>query len=249
MAKVRSPNYPNVPLGAALEAVRPAFKKENRNKMSRSVLAGHMGYTSLNGRALGKIGAVRAYGLIEGSGDELRISDDAVAALNAPLEIDRKPALARMALKPTLFQELRKEFPNSLPSEENLRFSLVKRGFTADAAGKAAKSFLASLRLAEGVPDDYNPVDDGDDGDEIPENEPNPPPPPPPPRNEKRVTVMEGERELTTGMLAKDANFRLIVSGKIGVREIERLIKKLELDKEILAEQDDEMPSTDEMLK
>ena len=54
------------------------------------------------------------------------------------------------------------------------------------------------------------------------------------------VKVMEGERELTTGMLAKDANFRLIVSGKIGVKEIERLIKKLELDKEILAEQDDE---------
>ncbi len=25
MAKVRSPNYPNIPLGAALEALRPAF--------------------------------------------------------------------------------------------------------------------------------------------------------------------------------------------------------------------------------
>jgi hypothetical protein len=30
------------------------------------------------------------------------------------------------------------------------------------------------------------------------------------------------------------------VSGQIGVKEIERLIKKLELDKEILAEQQDE---------
>lgn len=51
---------------------------------------------------------------------------------------------------------------------------------------------------------------------------------------------MDGERELMTGLLSKDANFRLIVTGRIGVREIERLIKKLELDKEILAEQDDE---------
>jgi hypothetical protein len=41
----------------------------------------------------------------------------------------------------------------------------------------------------------------------------------------------------TTGLLSKDANFRLIVSGHVGVKEIERLIKKLELDKEILAEQ------------
>jgi hypothetical protein len=53
------------------------------------------------------------------------------------------------------------------------------------------------------------------------------------------VKVMTGERELTKGILAKDASFRLIVSGNIGVKEIERLIKKLELDKEILAEQDE----------
>ena len=51
---------------------------------------------------------------------------------------------------------------------------------------------------------------------------------------------MTGERELTKGILAKDSSFRLIVSGNIGVKEIERLIKKLELDKEILADHDDD---------
>jgi hypothetical protein len=51
---------------------------------------------------------------------------------------------------------------------------------------------------------------------------------------------MAGERELTTGLLAKDASFRLIVTGKIGVKEIERLIQKLEIDKEILADQAEE---------
>ena len=49
---------------------------------------------------------------------------------------------------------------------------------------------------------------------------------------------MAGERELTTGLLSKESNFRLIVSGPIGVKEIERLIQKLELDKEILADPD-----------
>ena len=51
-----------------------------------------------------------------------------------------------------------------------------------------------------------------------------------------KVNLMAGERELTTGLLAKEASFRLVVSGKIGVKEIERLIQKLEIDKEILAE-------------
>jgi hypothetical protein len=47
---------------------------------------------------------------------------------------------------------------------------------------------------------------------------------------------MENERELTTGLLSKDASFRLIVNGPVGVREIDRLIRKLEIDKEILAD-------------
>ena len=49
-----------------------------------------------------------------------------------------------------------------------------------------------------------------------------------------------GERELTAGLLSKGASFRLIVSGQIGVKELERLISKLEIDKEILAETDDD---------
>jgi hypothetical protein len=46
-------------------------------------------------------------------------------------------------------------------------------------------------------------------------------------------------RLLRPTALSKEASFRLLVSGNIGVKEIERLIKKLELDKEILADQDD----------
>jgi hypothetical protein len=73
-----------------------------------------------------------------------------------------------------------------------------------------------------------------EDDDEPPAKVPPPVKPLPPARE---MAVMEGERDLTTGLLAKDASFRLIVSGTIGVREIERLIRKLELDKEILADE------------
>lgn len=52
------------------------------------------------------------------------------------------------------------------------------------------------------------------------------------------------DREFMSGVLAKDASFRLIVRGNIGAKEIERLIEKLEIDRQILAEQDDdEQPS------
>ena len=39
--------------------------------------------------------------------------------------------------------------------------------------------------------------------------------------------LASGERELTTGLLSKSASFRLIVSGEVGVKEINRLIAKL----------------------
>lgn len=156
MAKSRSPNYPTLDLNTALEAIRPVFKGENRNKFSRIVLAQHLGYTSLNGRALSKIGAVRAFGLIEGSGDDLRLSEDAITALMAPEQSpERVEALERSALKPTLFQELRQEF-QGLPSENNLRFWLIKRHFTPEAASKATETFLATFRLVGGSDGEYN---------------------------------------------------------------------------------------------
>ena len=54
--------------------------------------------------------------------------------------------------------------------------------------------------------------------------------------------MVAGERELTTGLLSKSASFRLIVNGDVGVKEIERLIAKLQLDKEILADPDSSFP-------
>jgi hypothetical protein len=236
MAKVRSPNFPNLDLGAALSIARKAFDKDHRNKMSRDALSKHLGHESLSGSALMKIGALRAYGLVEGSGEELRISDDAVTAMMAPqASPERSHALHRLFLKPALFQEIAKNFP-TIVSVDNLRYWLVKRDFTAEAAAKAAKAYLESYRLVKGEITAYNPaLTEEEENDQNNENEDFDPPPPPPP-NPGKVKIMQGERELTTGLLSKDASFRLIVTGQVGEKEIERLIKKLELDKEILAE-------------
>ena len=154
MAKVRSPNYPQLDLGAALVAVRKAYDKDHRNKMSQTALAKHLGHESLSGPAYTKIGALRAFGLVEGTGDELRVTDDAVTVLMAPGGPERSEALKRLALKPGLFQEIQKAFA-TLPSPENLEFWLIKRNYTPTAAKIATKSYLASMRLAAGETEEY----------------------------------------------------------------------------------------------
>jgi len=216
MAKVRSPNYPSMSLGPALEAVRPVYQSENRNKMARAVLAKHLGYSSLNGRALGKIGAVRAYGLIEGSGDDLRVSDDAVKALMAPAgSSERTGALARLASRPALFQDLNKEFPDTMPSLENIKYALVKRQFTADAAEKAAKSYLATMNLVSGIPDAYSAPDEDDGADEGD--------PPPPPRPPGQVKIMAGERVVFTEENTPQQYLKLVACGEVDDTLLEAL--------------------------
>lgn len=70
------------------------------------------------------------------------------------------------------------------------------------------------------------------------------PPTPPKPQaapelRRPELALTAGERELSSGMLAAGASFRLLVKGRVGVREIERLIRKLELDRDILADEEE----------
>jgi hypothetical protein len=156
MAKVRSPNYPNTDLGSALAMARKLFDKDGRNRMPQQALAKHLGHESVSGPALGKIGALRAYGLIEGNGDELRVTDDAIHALMAPAFSPEKiEAMQRLAFKPTLFREIKNDFPTQ-PSEDSLRFWLVKRGYSQEAAGKATKAYLATTALLPDVERTYD---------------------------------------------------------------------------------------------
>ncbi|MDA9474256.1 hypothetical protein XI03_06960 [Bradyrhizobium sp. CCBAU 65884] len=147
-------------LGAALQAARKAYANDHRNKMSRAVLAKHLGHDSLSGPALGKIGALRAYGLIDGNADEIRITNEAVHALEAPEgSPERTAAMSQLAFRPKLFQDIRKDFPGAV-SPDNLRFWLIKRDFVPEAAEKAAKTYLATMRLVDSGAQAYNSESD-----------------------------------------------------------------------------------------
>lgn len=249
MATSRSPNYPAVDLPAALGAIKVAYKAEGRSKMARSVLAHHLGYTSLNGRALAKIGAIRAYGLIEGREDELRVSGDAIVCMEAPDgSFERAEALARCSSNPPIFKEISAEYA-TLPSEQNLRFFLIKKGFTSEAAGKAASNYLATMRFTSesgGAYSAMSPTSMADiesEGSEdivsekiyeekVVESAPA--------RPAEIVRTGSSEREYMRGSLSKNVSYRLIVDGELGPKQIGKLIKLLEAQKAVLDDDDDD---------
>ncbi|WP_426167499.1 hypothetical protein [Sandarakinorhabdus sp. DWP1-3-1] len=249
----RSPNFPQISLAEAIDNIRLVYQKEGRSKMPRLSALKPLGYTSINGRSLGILAALRAYGLIDGRGDDVRVSEDAITILNAPLDNpDRSEALVRAFEGPSAFALLRAK---GEASPDTLRWHLIKSNFRDDAADKLLKVYLDSKELVNAQAAAYNfahseEVADGPkqgfnpslndmmnqvmpfSGWTKPKVEP----------SAQEVAEHTGlamgvhERVLQSGMLSKHASYRVIVSGPVGEAEIDRLLKKLEMDKEILAD-------------
>src|SRR5262245_39543475 len=143
MAQTRSPTYPAIDLSKAIKLVELVFKAEKRNRMARSVMAQHLGYSGINGKVLSLLATLRGYGLIDGSADEIHVSEDAIKLL-VPGD-DSTHIFEQCAFRPSLFSELRSAYPDT-PSEKALVHDLVtKRKFNHDAAKKASQAYLSNM--------------------------------------------------------------------------------------------------------
>lgn len=234
VVKVRSPNYPNHDLRAALDLARKIYEREGRNIFSREMVAKHLSHGGLSGPALGKIGALRSYGLIEGVGDELRMSEDAITALVAPEHSsERRSALRRLASRPTLFQDIKTEFSEK-PTLKKLGDWLVEQSFSLQAASIAARSYLGTINflIELGIypPNEENGKGAADLGK----------PPAPQAGTERKLVVtplpIAGEREWIRGPLSRDVTYRIFVSGELGPKEVGKLIKVLEAQRAVLSD-------------
>ncbi len=119
--------------------------------MAEHVVVKHMGYSSLNGAALGALSALRKFGiLVQDPARRLRLSDDVITVLAHPEDAGpRTEALRRLALQPALFKELLAEFPNDLPSDVNLRARLIsERKFNPEAADRLLVALRDTVEVA-----------------------------------------------------------------------------------------------------
>jgi hypothetical protein len=244
----RSPAYPIIPLGAALERLAQ-FETHFKRSPARPAKVGDAWNVKAKAHADRIAAALRYFGLLEyqGSGDarSVSVSDLGRNYLRAQQEEIKRKIVAEAALKPRQIATFWNEWGADRPADAACLDELVlKRGFSEAGAREFLKVYDATIAFANPLPGDKVMQHQVTPDEEVAENDDDPLAGAkfvrPPLRLESKVKIMEGERELTTGMLSKNAGFRLIVNGEIGVKEIERLIAKLELDKEILAEPDSE---------
>lgn len=156
MADTRSPRYPNISLGDAISKARAIYSKEHMSAMTPQVAAEAMGYAGINGSSLKTISSLRKYGLLEGRGDDVRLSRDAqILVIDDPKSVDYNAAIAKCAMAPEVYAEINKQFPG-VASERNISVYLEKQGFKPDAAASVAKNYKDSMTLVSAQVPPYN---------------------------------------------------------------------------------------------
>lgn len=154
--RVRSPNYPALSLRDALDKVSVLYKNLHNHPGPREVIAKGMGYASLNGSSMTAISALHKYGLLEGRGDEIRISDLAMRIMHPESEEERATAIREAASEPQLFTELDERFPGTVPNEELLRNYLLRRNFAPNAVSHVVLSYRETKELVEDQKGSYD---------------------------------------------------------------------------------------------
>ncbi|HEY6442893.1 MAG TPA: hypothetical protein VIY66_06085 [Candidatus Acidoferrales bacterium] len=156
MSNQRSPNCPQISFSEAIEKGRTVYNKEHTHPAAKAVIAADLGYKGISGASLSLIGALRQYGILEGSKDAMRVSDDAVAYYELDEGEDKRQAAGRMAFKPSLFEEMKSQFGESIPSEANLRHWLIKKRFLPKAADDVIRVYKENITLAAGEQSGYS---------------------------------------------------------------------------------------------
>jgi hypothetical protein len=249
----RSPAFPAIPLGEAVEKLMAFEKTFGRHPAPYDKAGMAWGLK----QAGDYVAALRYYGFVEyiGNGDERQIviTEPGRNLLRVQQESTKQTLLRDAALRP---KEIAKFWglwaADRPPDAVCIDQLMLRNGFSERGAPLFLRTYDGTIAYAKlGQSDKIvtdSVVGDGANVEVSAERDDSPSPtvagkPPPPHRG---VAIMESERELTTGLLSKDTGFRLIVNGKVGVKEIERLIRKLQFDKEILADDDNDQKIADE---
>jgi hypothetical protein len=146
-------------LGEAVEAIKKIHAAEGRSKAPRLSIVKPLGYSSINGRSLSVLGALKAYGLLDGRSDEMRISQEGFTLANAPVDsAEYREALKTSFRAPAAFQQFTAE--DDAASPDTLKWKLQKAGFQPESAERLVRVYRESRDLVNAAVDAYKPSRD-----------------------------------------------------------------------------------------
>lgn len=145
----KSPRAPSISLDEAIDRVMKAYDKERLHPAPTEVVAQNLGYKGASsGSALSAMASLRYYGLLERPSDGLlAVTKDVEALKFAPDEDLKRSLLLSFLRRPAIFSELLEKYATGLPSDANLKYDLIQRGFLPPSAGDVVSVFRRSVEF------------------------------------------------------------------------------------------------------
>lgn len=171
LKKGRSPGYPGVDLGRALELAEKAYRSARQHPVDPEAVFGVWGIKPKSSQALVAIAALKKFGLLESmprqgpSSGKVRVTDLALNIVQDEREdsSERADLIRQAALRPSIHDELWKHFSGDLPENQTLRFHLLReRGFTESGANDFISQFQRTIAFAGLSPGGVQSEENGD---------------------------------------------------------------------------------------
>ena len=150
----RSPSFPAINLETAIRRARELYERERQHPTPIEKIVHHWGYKGMTGPANLSVAALKKFGLMtdEGKGTERRgrLTHLAVDIIANPDQRARAAAIKQAALMPSAHRELWGRYGNTLPSDANLRWELVRqRGYTEGGAADFIRGYKQTVTFAQ----------------------------------------------------------------------------------------------------
>lgn len=237
MSRQRSPSYPAISIGQAIEFAGKIHKSCRANVIDRETAAREMGYSGLTGRSMKVLADLIQFNLLEKEGKgNVKVTQLAVDILHGIDPADRHQAKMEAALAPQLFKDIHERFPDGIPSENAIRSYLIQQDFQDAAINPAITAFMETYRAVEDMRESeshgalvvYDENSGEQDKEERRSKGDSPPPPPPPPPSPAGTgtggyRAMEGERIVFSEEIGIDNYLKLVANGDMNVDLLDAL--------------------------
>jgi hypothetical protein len=151
--RVQPPNCPVLALPMAIQCAAKIFQQEGNVPVPREGLLRDLGFSGPTATALRTVAALKTYGLLVQQAGEYRLTDDALRVLQlGEADPERHAAILRLADRPEMFQELRRKYPEGLPSDRTVKIVLIKEwGFAHAAVDGVLEAFRQTMAFVKEV--------------------------------------------------------------------------------------------------
>lgn len=149
--KKKSPRCPTLSLADGIERAQKVYDKEGLHEAPSDVVAQNMGYaSSRSGAAAQTLASMAYFGLLVRPADgKMAVSKDVQEYKFTPNETDKLRLLHQWLRTPPMYAELLDRYATGLPSEANLKYEFIQRGFNSKVVEDYVAVFIESVDFAK----------------------------------------------------------------------------------------------------